>query len=78
MTSIINARNFLKWTSVAVNIENPNLGKSACMKMAINELQKEKKLRYYIRSRSINLQIENPDITRKASIRQAMAEWKTK
>lgn len=72
----MNARNFLKWTSVAINIENPNLGKSACMKMAIGELKKEKQMRNYIRMVSTHIQKENPSITKAASIKQAMAEWK--
>ena len=72
----INARNFLKWTSVAVSIENPNLTKSACMKIAIRELKKEKYMRNYIRMVSIRIQKENPNTTKAASIRQAMAEWK--
>lgn len=73
----INARNFLKWTSVAVSIENPNLTKSACMKIAIKELKKEKIMRNYIRTSSIKLQKENPTISKAASIKRAMAEWKT-
>ena len=72
----INMRNFLKWTSVAVSIENPNLTKSACMKIAIKELKKEKNMRNYIRMVSIRIQKENPNTTKAASIRQAMAEWK--
>ena len=39
----LNTRNFLKWTSIAINIENPTYNKSDCMKLAIKELQKEKK-----------------------------------
>ncbi len=76
MTSI-NTRNFLKWTSVAVNIENPNLSKSNCMKIAIMELKKEKKLRNYIREKSTHIQKENPGITKADSIKQAMNEWKS-
>ena len=72
----MNARNFLKWTSVAINIENPNLGKSACMKMAIGELKKEKQMRNYIRVVSTHIQKDKPGITKAASIKQAMAEWK--
>ena len=72
----INMRNFLKWTSVAVSIENPNLTKSACMKIAIKELKKEKNMRNYIHVSSIKLQKENPTISKTASIKQAMAEWK--
>lgn len=72
----INMRNFLKWTSVAVSIENPNLTKSACMKIAIKELKKEKNMRNYIRMVSIRIQKENPNTTKAASIKQAMAEWK--
>ena len=73
----INMRNFLKWTSVAVSIENPNLTKSACMKIAIKELKKEKNMRNYIRASSIKLQKENPTISKAASIKNAMVEWKT-
>ena len=49
----LNTRNFLKWTSIAINIENPTYNKSDCMKLAIKELQKEKKMRKYIHIRSI-------------------------
>lgn len=44
----LNTRNFLKWTSIAINIENPTYSKSDCMKLAIKELQKEKKMRKYV------------------------------
>lgn len=71
-----NTRNFLKWTSIAVNIENPQLSKSDCMKMAIAELKKEKMLRNYIRMVSTHIQKENPGITKSASIMQAISEWK--
>jgi hypothetical protein len=75
MTSIDN-RNFLKWTSIAIQMENPEYSKSECMKFAIAELKKEKLMRKYIRMVSIHIQKENPGITRAASIKQAMAEWK--
>ena len=39
----IDTRNFLKWTSIAIQIENPKITKSASIKMAVKELQKEKK-----------------------------------
>ena len=73
----ININNFLKWTSVAIKIENPNLNKSCCMKMALKELKKEKDMRNYIRTRSVNIQKENNNITRASSIMQALSEWKT-
>lgn len=66
----------MKWTSIAVNIENPKLSKSDCMKMAIAELKKEKMLRNYIRMVSTHIQKENPGITKSASIKQAISEWK--
>lgn len=66
----------MKWTSIAVNIENPQLSKSDCMKMAIAELKKEKMLRNYIRMVSTHIQKENPGITKSASIMQAISEWK--
>lgn len=69
--------NFLKWTSVAIKIENPNLNKSSCMKMALKELKKEKDMRNYINKRSINIQKNNDNITRASSIIQALSEWKT-
>jgi hypothetical protein len=72
----INARNFLKWTSVAIQMENPEYSKSDSMKMAIRELKKEKQMRKYIRVVSTHIQKENPGITKVASIKQAMAEWK--
>ena len=72
----INVSNFLKWTSVAVKIENPNLTKSSCMKIALKELQKEKKMRNYIRIYSIKYQKENPNNSKKESIKMAIADWK--
>ena len=73
----INVNNFLKWTSVAIKIENPNLSNSSCMKMALKELKKEKDMRNYIRTRSVNIQKENKNITRASSIMKALSEWKT-
>ena len=72
----INNRNFLKWTSIAIQMENPEYSKSDCMKLAIVELKKEKLMRNYIRMVSTHLQKEKPGITKAASIKQAMAEWK--
>ena len=72
----INARNFLKWTSIAIQMENPQYNKSDSMKLAIVELKKEKLMRNYIRMVSTHIQKENPGITKAASIKQAMAEWK--
>lgn len=71
----LNTRNFLKWTSIAINIENPTYNKSDCMKLAIKELQKEKKMRKYIHIRSITMQKIN-NMSKKESIIQAMMEWK--
>ena len=71
----LNTRNFLKWPSIAINIENPTYSKSACMKLAIKELQKEKRMRNYIRIRSITMQKVN-NMSKKESIIQAMMEWK--
>ena len=71
----LNTRNFLKWTSIAINIENPTYNKSDCMKLAIKELQKEKKMRKYIHIRSITMQKVN-NMSKKESIIQAMIEWK--
>lgn len=75
--TIINTSNFLKWTSIAIQIENPEYNKSDCMKLAIKELKIEKVKRNYIHMRSIKLQKENPDITKAASIKKALFEWKT-
>jgi hypothetical protein len=72
----MNARNFLKWTSVAIQMENPEYSKSDSMKLAIGELKKEKLMRNYIRMVSTHIQKENPGITKTTSIKQAMAEWK--
>jgi hypothetical protein len=72
----LNTRNFLKWTSIAINIENPTYSKSTCMKLAIKELQKEKRMRNYIHIRSIMMQKINTKISKKESIIQAMMEWK--
>lgn len=71
----LNNRNFLKWTSIAISIENPTYNKSDCMKLAIKELQKEKKMRKYIHIRSITMQKVN-NMSKKESIIQAMMEWK--
>lgn len=71
----LNTRNFLKWTSIAINIENPTYNKSDCMKLAIKELQKEKRMRNYIHIQSIILQ-KNDNMSKKESIIQAMVEWK--
>lgn len=71
----LNTRNFLKWTSIAISIENPTYNKSDCMKLAIKELQKEKKMRKYIHIRSIILQ-KNDNMSKKDSIIKAMVEWK--
>lgn len=76
--TIINTSNFLKWTSIAIQMENPEYNKSDCMKLAIKELKIEKVKRNYIHMRSIKLQKENPDITKAASIKKALFEWKTK
>jgi hypothetical protein len=71
----LNNRNFLKWTSIAIQLENPTYNKSNCMKLAIKELQKEKKMRNYIHNRSIILQkIDN--MSKKDSIIKAIIEWK--
>jgi len=71
----LNTRNFLKWTSIAISIENPTYNKSDCMKLAIKELQKEKKMRKYIHMRSIILQ-KNDSMSKKESIIKAIVEWK--
>ena len=68
----LNTRNFLKWTSIAINIENPTYNKSDCMKLAI----KEKKMRKYIHIRSIMFQEMNTEMSRKDSIIKAIIEWK--
>jgi hypothetical protein len=60
----IDTRNFLKWTSIAICIENPKLKKSICMKMAVKELNKEKKMRNYIRVCSLSLQKNNENMTK--------------
>jgi hypothetical protein len=71
----LNNRNFLKWTSIAIQLENPTYNKSNCMKLAIKELQKEKKMRNYIHNRSIILQkVDN--MSKKDSIIKAIIEWK--
>jgi hypothetical protein len=77
-TSPINTKNFLKWTSVAVQIDNPTLSKSACMKIALKELQNEKKMRNYISINSIKIQKNNIGISKASSIKMALAEWKKK
>jgi hypothetical protein len=66
----------LKWTSIAVQIENPTITKSASIKLALKELQKEKNMRNYIRIRSIKIQNENPNISKKDSIFKSIKEWK--
>jgi len=76
MTTTINTRNFLKWTSIAIQIENPNITKSNSIKSAIKELQKEKGLRNYIRLYSLKYQKENPNISKKESIKEAIKSWK--
>lgn len=71
----LNNRNFLKWTSIAIQLENPTYNKSNCMKLAIKELQKEKKMRNYIHNTSIVLQkVDN--MSKKDSIIKAIIEWK--
>ena len=72
----LNTRNFLKWTSIAISIENPKLNKSICMKMAIKELNKEKKMRNYIRVCSLSLQKNNENMTKSESILKAIHLWK--
>ena len=72
----IDIKNFLKWTSIAIQIENPKITKSASIKMAVKELQKEKKMRNYIHVYSIKYQKENPYISKKESIKMAIADWK--
>lgn len=72
----LDIRNFLKWTSIVISIENPNYTKSFCMKMAVKELQKERQLRSYIRSRSIVFQKNNENMTKSESILKAITEWK--
>ena len=59
----INNRNFLKWTSIAIQMENPEYSKSDSMKLAIAELKKEKLMRKYIRMVSTHIQKEIPGIT---------------
>lgn len=76
MTSV-NESNFLKWTSIALKIENPYLTKSSCMKMALKELKKEKEMRNYIHTRSMQIREENSDIKIASSILVALSEWKT-
>lgn len=46
------------------------------MKIAIKELQKEKKMRNYIRIYSIKYQKENPNNSKKKYIKMAIADWK--
>lgn len=77
MTTTIDTRNFLKWTSIAIQIENPNITKSNSIKKAIKELQKEKKMRNYIRVYSLKYQKENPNISKKESIKEAIKALKT-
>lgn len=74
MTSI-DVSNFLKWTSIAIKIENPNLTRSSCMKIALKELKKEKNMRKYIHIRSIQIQ-KVKNITISLSILMALSEWK--
>jgi hypothetical protein len=74
--SAIDTRNFLKWTSIAIQMENPEYSKSDCMKFAIIELKTEKLKRDFIRSRSIQIRKFNRCVTVSASIKMALAEWK--
>jgi hypothetical protein len=71
----INVSNFLKWTSIAIKIENPNLTRSSCMKIALKELKKEKNMRKYIHIRSIQIRKEKK-ISISLSILMAVSDWK--
>tara|TARA_Y100000389_G_C17354530_1_gene460316 strand:+ start:818 stop:1048 length:231 start_codon:yes stop_codon:yes gene_type:complete len=72
----LNERNFLKWTSNAIQIENPIFTKSKCMKMAIGELKKEKQMRKFIQAKSLIYQKDYPGMSKAISIKRAMLEWK--
>ena len=74
---LIDVKNFLKWSLVAISIENPSYTKSTCMKLAIKELQQEKKKRRFIRIQSIKLQEEQPNISKSQSIIQAITIYKS-
>tara|TARA_Y100000389_G_C17433112_1_gene503914 strand:+ start:92 stop:325 length:234 start_codon:yes stop_codon:yes gene_type:complete len=74
---LIDVKNFLKWSLVAISIENPSYTKSTCMKFAIKELQQEKKKRRFIRIQSIKLQEEQPNISKSQSIIQAITIYKS-
>jgi hypothetical protein len=48
------------------------------MKIALKELQNEKKMRNYISINSIKIQKNNIGISKASSIKMALAEWKKK
>ena len=74
--SIIDVQNFLKWSLIAISIDNPTYTKSTCMKLAIKELQQEKKKRNFIRLQSLKLQKENVNMSKTQSIIIAINKWK--
>lgn len=72
----INVRNFLKWTSVANRIDNPNLSHVQCMKNALKELKKEKMLRSFIRSKTREIKNKHPYYTAAECVKLSMREWR--
>lgn len=74
--SAIDVKNFLKWSFIAISIDNPTYTKSTCMKLAIKELQQEKKKRNFIRLQSLKLQKENNNMSKTQSIIIAINNWK--
>lgn len=55
----INVHNFMRWTSVAIRIDNPHLSRAQCMKNALNEL---KMLRSFIRNKWREIKKNNPRV----------------
>ena len=72
----INVRNFLRWTSIAIRIDNPCLSPTQCMRIAMKELATEKILRSFIRTKCSEIKKQHPEYTCVECMKASLNEWK--
>lgn len=76
VSASINVKNFLRWESISIYINNPSLDRATCMKLALKNLCEEKKYRAFIRTKSQEIKKINPQYTLTACMKLTVKEWK--
>lgn len=71
-------RQMLKKYSLNVYNNNPSLARSECMKIALEMLKDDKKMRTFIHNKSTNIKKNNPELSYSEAIKMALKEWKNK